>query len=139
MREERTSRRDMLVALSAGAGALVFQGLSTGCATPADDTHLVITMTELQSAGRLVRTVGAQTIELTLEGTSPVARSLVCPHAGCIVRWAAGQERYLCPCQGGVFDAQGQPIAGPPTSPLVRLPVTVVGDQATVRVTQPRR
>jgi thiosulfate dehydrogenase [quinone] large subunit len=45
------------------------------------------------------------------------AFSAVCTHAGCSVGYQGGQ--IVCPCHGGVFDAQtGQVVAGPPPSPL---------------------
>jgi Rieske Fe-S protein len=47
--------------------------------------------------------------------------SSVCPHLGCSVRWAEESQSFECPCHSGRFDADGRPIAGPPTKPLVRL------------------
>ncbi len=37
-----------------------------------------------------------------------------CPHLGCQVHYAAGDDRYLCPCHQGVFDKNGKPVSGPP-------------------------
>jgi menaquinol-cytochrome c reductase iron-sulfur subunit len=47
--------------------------------------------------------------------------SSICPHLGCSVRWAEATATFECPCHSGRFDADGRPIAGPPTKPLVRL------------------
>lgn len=39
-----------------------------------------------------------------------------CPHLGCRVHWEyeEGSREFFCPCHGGVFDADGNPLAGPP-------------------------
>lgn len=46
-----------------------------------------------------------------------------CTHAGCPVRWSDNEQTFLCKCHGGIFDAQGVPIAGPPTKPLNKFSV----------------
>ncbi len=51
------------------------------------------------------------------DGDTPddfMALSSVCPHLGCRVHWEAHNDRFFCPCHNGVFDRQGQAIAGPP-------------------------
>ena len=47
-------------------------------------------------------------------GNSFVAFSNSCPHLGCKVFWEAQQERFICPCHQGIFDAEGKAISGPP-------------------------
>jgi len=37
-----------------------------------------------------------------------------CPHLGCKVLWDAEQNRFHCPCHGGIFNANGVATAGPP-------------------------
>jgi Rieske Fe-S protein len=51
---------------------------------------------------------------------------------GCEVFWSEPENRYRCRCHEGLFDAQGQPVAGPPPRPLRTLPVTLEGDVAVV-------
>jgi menaquinol-cytochrome c reductase iron-sulfur subunit len=48
------------------------------------------------------------------------AFSIYCTHVGCPVSWRAGAMMFICPCHGGVFDREGNVVAGPPESPLVR-------------------
>jgi menaquinol-cytochrome c reductase iron-sulfur subunit len=43
-----------------------------------------------------------------------------CTHMGCPVGWSPGAKRYLCPCHGGAFTADGVEVAGPPPRPLYR-------------------
>lgn len=50
-----------------------------------------------------------------------VALSSVCTHLGCPVRWERRAMRFECPCHGGVYNARGQVLSGPPKRPLTRL------------------
>jgi menaquinol-cytochrome c reductase iron-sulfur subunit len=43
-----------------------------------------------------------------------------CTHMGCPVGWSQGAKRFLCPCHGGAFSAEGIQEAGPPPRPLDR-------------------
>lgn len=42
----------------------------------------------------------------------------VCSHLKCIVHWNAAETSWDCPCHGGRFNVDGQPIEGPPLAPL---------------------
>lgn len=44
-----------------------------------------------------------------------------CTHLSCTVSWREETEVFECPCHSGRFDANGQPLAGPPVKPLVVL------------------
>jgi Rieske Fe-S protein len=44
--------------------------------------------------------------------------SSTCTHLACNVIWREETNSFECPCHSGRFDANGQPIAGPPTKPL---------------------
>ena len=46
------------------------------------------------------------------------AFSAACTHGGCPVEWAESDKKFYCRCHGGVFDAKGRPISGPPKKPL---------------------
>lgn len=39
-----------------------------------------------------------------------------CAHLGCPVRWlvVGGKGEFLCPCHGGIYDINGEYVAGPP-------------------------
>jgi len=41
-----------------------------------------------------------------------------CTHLGCPVSWNTGAKLFFCPCHGGVFDADGKHVSGPPPRPL---------------------
>ena len=44
--------------------------------------------------------------------------SSTCTHLACNVIWQEETGVFECPCHSGRFDAEGQPIAGPPTRQL---------------------
>ncbi|MEJ2077613.1 MAG: ubiquinol-cytochrome c reductase iron-sulfur subunit [Acidobacteriota bacterium] len=58
------------------------------------------------------------------EGTF-VVYNMHCTHVGCPIRWSAPAHRFFCPCHGGVFDENGNVVAGPPPRPLDRYLVKV--------------
>lgn len=53
------------------------------------------------------------------------AFALNCTHLGCPVTWKQEAQHFFCPCHGGVFDAQGKVVGGPPPRPLWRHAVRV--------------
>ena len=67
-----------------------------------------------------------ETVFLVRDGATSVhALSATCTHLGCQVRWDAAETKFRCPCHGGVFDAAGNVLGGPPLRPLGRVEVRV--------------
>ena len=58
-----------------------------------------------------------------------VAYSQVCTHLSCAVVYDKAENGLFCPCHHGLFNLEGQPIAGPPTRPLPRVQLEQRGDQ----------
>jgi menaquinol-cytochrome c reductase iron-sulfur subunit len=54
-----------------------------------------------------------------------VVYNLHCTHVGCPVNWSPQAKRFFSPCHGGVFDADGRVLAGPPPRPLDRYEVKI--------------
>lgn len=77
-----------------------------------------------------------QTVFLVRDGDTVKALSATCTHLGCQVRWEKDKKRFLCPCHGGAYDAQGRVLEGPPPRPLDTIDVRVDGstDAVLVRV-----
>ncbi|TAK30256.1 MAG: ubiquinol-cytochrome c reductase iron-sulfur subunit [Chloroflexota bacterium] len=48
-----------------------------------------------------------------------------CTHLGCPYGWDAERGQFVCPCHNGIFNINGQVLAGPPPRPLDRLQYTV--------------
>lgn len=53
-----------------------------------------------------------------------------CAHLGCPVRWLLieGEGEFLCPCHGGIYDLNGEYIAGPPPRGMYSYPVAEIRD-----------
>lgn len=56
-----------------------------------------------------------------------------CMHLGCPVQHQRGSGLYFCPCHGGVYDAEGINVAGPPRIPLQRLGIRLRGETVELR------
>ena len=69
-------------------------------------------------AGRKVFLMRRPDGELITMGT-------VCTHLGCAVFYRPEQRIFECPCHQGVFDGDGNPVAGPPRRRLDRYPTEV--------------
>lgn len=61
------------------------------------------------------------------------ALSAICPHLGCTVPWDAGQNKFVCPCHGGVFAPDGAYVSGPPPRSLDSLETKVSGGKLMVK------
>jgi cytochrome b6-f complex iron-sulfur subunit len=57
-----------------------------------------------------------------------------CTHLGCRTRYNTESNRIECPCHGGMYDTNGQVIAGPPPQPLASLKTRVDGEHVLVEV-----
>jgi menaquinol-cytochrome c reductase iron-sulfur subunit len=75
-----------------------------------------------------------QTVFLVRDGRAVKALSATCTHLGCQVRWDAEVKRFLCPCHGGEYDAQGRVVAGPPPRALDTIEVRVDAATDSIRV-----
>ncbi|MCX8030753.1 MAG: ubiquinol-cytochrome c reductase iron-sulfur subunit [Thermodesulfovibrionales bacterium] len=54
-----------------------------------------------------------------------VVFSPYCTHLGCLIKWNSISNEFICSCHGGKFDKDGKVIAGPPPTPLERLPYQI--------------
>lgn len=67
------------------------------------------------------RTRARRLVYVMWDGQQVQALSATCSHLGCQVGWDPQTSQFHCPCHGGVYDAKGQVVSGPPPNPLVRL------------------
>ena len=58
----------------------------------------------------------------------------LCTHLGCIPTYFPEDNKFICPCHGGQFNAAGLDIKAPPPSPLVIPPFKVEGTKVTLGV-----
>jgi len=95
-----------------------------------EDSYTPVTFTltgNVGEAGKTLAYVRKRNPSIDTKGpTDPyVAISTRCAHLGCPVRWVSAADRFVCPCHGGVYNADGSVAAGPPPHPLLRYEVRV--------------
>ena len=109
-------RRTLLKALAlAAAGA---------CRTPPPELPSV-PLEELKNGARVVVLVQGEPVEVLESAAGIEARSLLCTHMGCQVKWRPEENEYRCPCHEGRYDARGNVVEGMPTGPLRRVPFII--------------
>lgn len=59
-----------------------------------------------------------------------------CAHLGCPVRWKVigGTGEFLCPCHGGIYDINGDYVAGPPPRGMYHYTETQIRDNGLLYV-----
>ncbi len=62
------------------------------------------------------------------------ALSARCTHLGCTVHWVPAETRFMCPCHGSQFAADGTVLHGPAARPLDRLAVQQRGEEVFVEI-----
>jgi len=85
--------------------------------------HLGVKKAELvyTSAGKERKT----RVFIVVSAEGPRVLSATCSHLGCLVNYSKEKREFVCPCHGGRYDLTGKNIAGPPPSPLSRLPIRI--------------
>lgn len=120
------TRREAFARLFGLAGVSGIGAQTAACKSePPGPAPATLPLSALPPEGRVRVLHRGDPVELRREGEEIFARSLLCTHQGCEVRWRADLERYRCPCHQGMFDAAGRPLSGPPTRPLGEIAVRV--------------
>jgi len=146
MERHARERRVVLKRLAAGAGAVLSGAAAAGCTPPgADDGDgenkaptgppsppIARPIAEFPPGSHVTVMVGDHPVEVVRTERDIAGRSLLCTHWGCLVRWVAADQRYACACHKGLFDADGNVIAGPATKPMLVVPVRVEGEQVII-------
>lgn len=60
---------------------------------------------------------------------APYALKPMCTHLGCTVQWKSAQNRFVCPCHGSQYDAEGRVVKGPARRALPLATVVVKQNQ----------
>jgi len=55
----------------------------------------------------------------------------VCTHLGCVVPWNKAENKFMCPCHGSQYNAEGKKIRGPAPLSLALAHCDVVDDVVT--------
>ncbi len=70
--------------------------------------------------GWSVNTLPRQVIVVKTIGGKFLFFSNQCTHLGCPIHWVPARQKFLCPCHGGMFNALGEVVGGPPPRPLYK-------------------
>jgi Rieske Fe-S protein len=134
-RPEPTRRRLLIASVTGLAVGSAVLPACAGSQTPADapetagpdsDRRILGPATDVPVGGGRVYSVERVVVTQPQAGVF-IAHGVVCPHQGCAVTEVT-DAGILCPCHDSVFDLEtGQPLAGPATSGLSPLVVTVDG------------
>lgn len=57
------------------------------------------------------------------------ALNAICTHLGCVVPWSEANGKFMCPCHGSQYDADGAVVRGPAPLPLALAHVAVNEDK----------
>jgi Rieske Fe-S protein len=90
-----------------------------------DDEPLPVTLRVARQDG-FTQIVDRAVVYLVKTGENQVrAMHSTCTHLGCRTSYDRDTKRIVCPCHGGVYDVQGNVVAGPPPAPLPPLPTRI--------------
>jgi len=117
--------------VAATAAAVGLADVACAPGGPSDDA-VRVDLADLAPGERRVVRWRDKPVEIVRTEDGVRARSLLCTHFSCTVRWVEAEGEYRCPCHGGRFDGDGRPVGGPPVAPLPDVPVTLDGDVAWV-------
>lgn len=59
----------------------------------------------------------------------------VCTHLGCVVPWNNAENKFMCPCHGSQYNAQGKKVRGPAPLSLALAHTNVDPDTEVVTLT----
>jgi len=103
-----------------------FSGLEDGTPRP-------VTLRVARADGA-TEVIDRRIVYLVKNGPEVHVLDSTCTHLGCRTRYNPESMKIECPCHGGVYDAAGHVVSGPPPSPLQRLPARVENGDVLVQV-----
>lgn len=144
--QEKLERRGVMIALAMAAGLVVSYGTAAvyglrylfGRQAPARKVNVLVAAVGDVPEGRslLREDLSGRKFLLIRRGESILAFSTTCTHLGCQVHWKPEKKTFFCPCHDGVYDADGNPVSGPPPSPLARYDVEIRGSSIFVTMSE---
>ncbi len=78
--------------------------------------------------------VDRRVVYIQRDGAGVRVLDSTCTHLGCRTRYDDASKHFVCPCHGGVYDADGSVLDGPPPAPLRRIDARIDGNDVVVQV-----
>ena len=137
-------RKEFLKTTCLVCGALAAASLIDACKKTATTTQapdVDFTLDLSASANSALNNVGGSVVNskviiirtaVPLTASSFTALTQICTHAGCDLAYYNKNNTVGCPCHGGVFNINGNVIAGPPPGPLRKYNVSLNGNSLRV-------
>ncbi|MDZ8185534.1 MAG: ubiquinol-cytochrome c reductase iron-sulfur subunit [Nostoc sp. ChiSLP02] len=100
------------------------------------DWQAVGTSAELDKTGQLLAKnspAGPVLVVGTSKSENLTAVNPTCSHAGCTVGWKAEERKFVCPCHGSQYGADGKVIKGPATEGLKTYTAKIEGNSVVVK------
>ncbi|MFM1842117.1 MAG: hypothetical protein RLZZ490_853 [Cyanobacteriota bacterium] len=72
---------------------------------------------------------------IVVQGDETIANygiNAVCTHLGCVVPWNASENKFMCPCHGSQYNAEGKVVRGPAPLSLALAHATVTDNDKLV-------
>jgi len=72
---------------------------------------------------------------IVVQGDKTIASygiNAVCTHLGCVVPWNASEDKFMCPCHGSQYNAEGKVVRGPAPLSLALARAAVTEDDKLV-------
>lgn len=63
-----------------------------------------------------------------------IVYSRACTDLGCPLNYDYGSECFFCPCHGGIFNKNGERMAGPPSRPMYRFKSKIVKEDILIEL-----
>lgn len=98
-----------------------------------DDEPLPVTLRVVRRDG-FTDVVDRTVVYLVRSGERVRALQATCTHLGCRTSYDRQSRSIRCPCHGGMYDIQGNVIAGPPPAALPELTTRIEDGHVMVRI-----
>lgn len=66
------------------------------------------------------------------EAIADYGLNAICTHLGCVVPWNTSANKFMCPCHGSQYNAEGKVVRGPAPLSLALAHATVTDDKVSL-------